>query len=114
MSKFESLTSPEFLVAVEKFKAHGPLGVTADDHLTIGSTPPKKLEENPDRTLGELMTEEEIVDWIKELEKQIAEFSQEKYKNNSFVKSSLPKLIEDLNLGKKYLTSIGKLPAEKE
>jgi len=58
------------------------------------------------------MTEDEISQWINGQKEQITQYSSDQYKNNSFVKSILPKLIEDLRLSKEYLESIGKLPSE--
>lgn len=114
MLKFKSFDSPEFLQTKAEFDARSSLGVTADDHLGVGSTPSEELKNNPGKTLGELMTKEEASAWIKELEGQITEFSQEKYKGSSLMDNVLPDIIKDLNLSKEYLTSIGKLPAEKE
>lgn len=112
MSSFEKFEDPAFTKAANKFKKFGPLGVTAADHLSVGSTPKEKLVNNPDKTLGELMTDDEIFQWIKELQEQIIQYSSDEYKNNSFVKSILPKFIEDLRLSKEYLKGIGRLPSE--
>jgi len=101
---------PEFKKAAERFNAFGPLGVTAEDHEGIGSTPPKILLDNPGKTKGELMTSEEIKDWFKESEEQIAEFSKDEYADNAFAKSALPRVQQNLELSRSYLSSIGKLP----
>jgi hypothetical protein len=113
MSSFEKIEDSAFKQAANKFNTFGPLGVTAADHLGIGSTPKELLVNNPGKTLGELMTEDEIFQWIKGQQEQIAQYSEDQYKDNSFVKSILPKLIEDLRLSKEYLAGIGKLPSEK-
>lgn len=84
------------------------LSMTKDDHQKIYSTPPQRLLENPGKTLGEIMSDQEIADWIKENEKAIAEFSQMN-SENSFVKNALPVLKKELDLGLKYLKSIGRL-----
>lgn len=102
------MTIKSFNKAAEKFKALGSLGVTAQDHKGIGSTPPKKLLENPGKTLGELMTDEEVIEWIKGNKEAIAQFS-EADQNNSFVKSALPMLKEEVRFGTKYLKSLGRL-----
>lgn len=110
MSPFEKFENSIFKEAADKFNTFGPLGVTAADHLGIGSTPKELLVNNPGKTLGELMTDDEISQWIKGLQEQIVQYSSDQYKNNSFVKSILPKLVEDLRLSKKYLDSIGRWP----
>lgn len=112
MSSFEKFEDPAFTKAAHKFKTFGPLGVTAADHLGIGSTPKERLVNNPDKTLGELMTDDEISQWINELQEQISQYSSDQYKDNSFVKSILPKLTEDLRLSKEYLKGIGRLLSE--
>lgn len=114
MLKFKSFDSPEFFQAKAEFDARSSLGVTAEDHLGVGSSPSEELKNNPGKTLGELMTKEEASAWIKEQEEQIAEYSQEKYKGSSLVDNALPELVKDLNLSKEYLTSIEKLPTKKE
>lgn len=110
MPPFVEIGDSGFEQAAAKFNTFGSLGVTADDHLSIGSSPQELLVSNPGKTLGELMTEDEISRWIDGQQKQIAEYSSDQYKNVSFVRSILPKLIEDLRLSKEYLNSIGKLP----
>lgn len=105
----------EFKKSVAKFNEFGSLAVTAQDHRNIGSTPPKEflreLEGKPNPTLVELMTDEEISKWIKGNEETIAQLL-EADQNSSFVKSALPMLRTELELGKKYLRSINKLPDE--
>lgn len=48
-----------------KLDNHGPLSLTAEDHHSIGSTPPEFMDEQPERTMGELMTDEEIETWFR-------------------------------------------------
>jgi hypothetical protein len=114
MSSFEKFEGQTFKQAADKFNTLGPLGVTAADHLGIGSTPKELLINNPGKTLGELMTDDEISQWINGQQEQIAQYSLDQYKDNSFVKSILPKLIEDLRLSKEYLKSIDRLPSEQD
>lgn len=97
-----------FKLAAKKFKTLGQLAVLASDHKAIGSTPPKELLKNPKKTLGQLMTDEQIAEWIKRNEETIVQLS-EADQNSSFIKSVLPALKKELELGKKYLESIGKL-----
>lgn len=97
-----------FKKASEKFNTLGSLGVTAQDHKAIGSTPPPELLADSGITLGELMSDEEIAEWVAGNEKTIAELS-EADQNSSFVKSALPMLKKELELGTKYLKSINRL-----
>jgi len=98
----------EFKKASERFETLGSLGVLPADHKAIGSTPPQRLLDNPGKTLGELMSDEEITYWILGNEKTIKQFS-EADPNNSFIKTALPDLKKTLELGKKYLKSIDRL-----
>ncbi len=84
------------------------MGVLPEDHKAIGSTPPQSLLDNPGKTLDELMSDEEISEWIEGNIKAIDELS-EPEETNSFVKSALPALREELELGKKYPKSINRL-----
>lgn len=113
MSSFESFENPNFKQAADKFNACGQLGVTDADHWKIGSTPPKILQDNPGKTMEELMSDEEIARWIKGFEEQIKEFSDDKYKDNHFVQSVLPTLIKNLKLDQEYLERVGRLSVEK-
>ncbi len=110
MAGYEKIGSESFNAAVEKFKAFGPLGVTAADHEAIASTPPDLLKNNPGKTKAELMSEQELADWLDGLQKQRDGFADEKNKNDSFAQSILPKLNNDLKASLEYLRSINKLP----
>ncbi|QQG45173.1 MAG: hypothetical protein HYW89_04210 [Candidatus Sungiibacteriota bacterium] len=108
MEKFTERDS--YKKAAEKFERLGLLGVTAEDHREIKSTPPEELEKNPGKTRAELMSDEEITQWLKKQRDLIEEFSQEKYKDNSFAQSYLPDLRKKLELSIRYLKEIGRLP----
>lgn len=64
MENLERDEIEKYRIASEKFRTNGQLGVTMEDHLAIGSTPPQKLAENPGKTLEELMSDEEISEWL--------------------------------------------------
>ncbi len=59
------------LLAQKHWKENGWLGVTAEDHTLKGSTPDDILIKNPGKTLGELMSDEEIHEYIAEMQKII-------------------------------------------
>lgn len=100
--------SKKFKKAAAKFRNFGSLAVTAADHYDIGGTPPERLLNNPGKTLGELMSEGEIAIWIKEKEELISKFS--KMEPNSFsVRTALPIIQTELDLGREYLRYLGKL-----
>jgi hypothetical protein len=110
---FKGIESDEFKKASEKFNTFGPLGVTADDHLAIGSTPNQRLINNPGKTLGEIMSAEEINDWLTAAKGEIKKCSSEEYATNSFVCGMLTTIKKNLQLSEQYLLSINKLPVEK-
>ena len=86
---------------------NGSLGVTSQDHIIFGSTPDQILIDNPGKTLGELMSDSEIKDFIEGTLKNIE--GNKNYENlNSFNK----KLLANLILSVKYLKSIKKIPED--
>ena len=99
----------EYLKAQKNWKEKGSLGVTAQDHKNIGGTPDDILLENPGKTLGELMTDQEIKDYILATRANILENEKESLKN---MKQYTEDLKEDLEATLKYLESIGRLPEE--
>lgn len=111
MSEFENIESEKVRIAAAKFEAVGPLGVTAKDHEAIGSTPPDELKNNPGKTRSELMTEEQIFQWLTEHQTHVKEFLKEKYKDNSFAQSALSQFKKEFRSSIEYLRSIDKLPA---
>lgn len=103
------------LTSAEKFMAFGPLGVTAEDHLAIYSTPPDKLSENPGKTLAELMTDEEITIWIREQKKALLELMAEvDTKESEFGRNYLPNARKKLKASLILLKQRGRLPKEFE
>lgn len=110
---FKGIDSAEFMKASEKFNTLGPLGVTADDHLVIGSTPNERLINNPGKTLGELMSADEVNTWLEGTKGEIKKYSSEEYQKNSFIQSMLIRLKSDWQLSEQYLLSMNRLPSEK-
>lgn len=96
--------TPDYLNAQKNWKEKGYLGVTAKDHEAIGSTPDDILFQNPDKTLGEMMTDEEIREYITGTQKNISE-------NEALphLKRYNDDLKQNLEATVKYLKSIGKL-----
>ncbi len=99
---FESDT---FKQAQNNWKEKGYLGVTAEDHEGIYSTPNEILVANPGKTLSELMTDDEILDYLVQTKKNIQENEPiEKLKSyNDSLKENLITTI-------KYLKEIERLP----
>lgn len=86
---------------------NGSLGVTVEDHILIGSTPEDILVKNPGKTLGELMSDLEINEFIRGTLKNI-----EENKKYSHLKNFNMDLIENLILSVEYLKSIRRLPKD--
>lgn len=102
--------------AKKKWRTAGRLGVTAADHLAVGSSPPVQLEKNPGKTLAGIMSTEEIAAW---LEQKATFLSSEKKRYaamenpDDWTKSGLVLYAKaELRLAIPYLASIGKLPQE--
>ena len=99
-----------FKKAKINFEAFGPLGVTAEDHKGIGSTPPEILEKNPGKTESDLMTDEDLAQWLKEKEEELKKYSGKEYLDNAFAQSYLPTLKEEIKTTINFLRSINRLP----
>lgn len=100
----------------ERFKTLGWLGLTAEDHVISGSNGmPELLLKNPGKTLGELMSDEEILNWIKGEKDSLIEYF-EKLRNpgSSFEKFHLPEITYRFKASLEYLKHIGRLPKEFE
>jgi hypothetical protein len=104
----------ECIRAGKKLNELGRLSLTAADHWAIGSTPSDLLESNPGKTQAELMTNEEILDELREWQQAIEKYSQEEYRSTNLGRSSLVYLKEDFRTTIPYLRSIGRLPKEFE
>ncbi len=90
--------------AQKNWKEKGSLGVTAADHEALGGTPDDILLEHPGKTLGEVMTNEEIETYIFQTRKNISE-------NEGILKMSEfnDDLKRDLETSIQYLKDIGRL-----
>jgi len=97
----------------KKRDAWGPLSLTKEDHHGMGSTPSDKLEENPGKAEVELMSDEEILEWLNGFKNQIEKFSGDT-SGSTFIESYLPQIIKDQEATLRYLKDIGRLPKEFE
>jgi len=103
---------------IEKALKHwerGHLGVTADDHKAIGGTPDLELRKNPNKTLGELWSEKQILEYLRKrsifLEKARQEYK-EKGDLHYWSKDDIISSKKSLRLAISYLKLIRKLPKE--
>ncbi|MDO8576229.1 MAG: hypothetical protein Q7R90_02845 [bacterium] len=96
--------------AAEKVQRVGKLGITGADWAALGGTVPADLKQNPDKTRAELMTDEQIVEYLSKKQGTIAEFSKEEYRHSTFHKNFLVAERGDWNATINYLRSIGRLP----
>lgn len=96
----------EALKAAQKsFDEKSFLAVTASDYETINATPDEILTQNPGKTLGELMSDQEILEYIQTTEQNI--------KSNEGIekmKDYNEDLKNNLMVTKDYLHSIDRLP----
>lgn len=94
---------------LDPFTLKGYLGVTAEDHESLGSTPEQRLIENPGKSLGEIMSDNEIV---KNISEQLEFFKQQDIQEDDreswldFIKQRK----EDFITSMRYLKSINRLP----
>lgn len=95
----------------DSFGGKGYLGATADDHERIYSTPDERLIKNPGKSLGEIMSDEELHENIAlqlEFFKEQDSSEIEKEHWQDFVTSRKIDFINSL----RYLEKIGRLPKE--
>ncbi len=97
--------SERYIQATLNWEQKGSLGVTAEDHEAHGGTPDYILLQNPGKTLGQLMSDTEISEFITETKKNIQD--NEGVKNLEEYNTDLKK---NLKTSIKYLKSIGRLP----
>ena len=82
------------------------LEMTLEDHVNIGSTPPEILKQNPGKTKGELLSDEELRNYLESKQQLIGLLSSEE---NPFAQSALKDSKEDWESTKTYLTKIGRM-----
>ncbi len=99
--------TPEYIEAQKNWKEKGYLGVTAKDHEAIQSTPDEVLLQNPGKTLGEIMNDQEIREYIVGTRKNISE-----NKEYSHLKRYNEDLKQNLEVTIEYLKSIGRFPED--
>lgn len=98
----------------------GRMGVTAEDHLAIASTPPGELERNPGKTLAELWDEERILQklngLVQYLSRQRSEFKEKGpyHQQAGMLASGITYAKKEIRASIPYLRSLGKLPKEFE
>ena len=100
----------EMEAAGEKFRLVGPLGVTAEDHRRLGSTPNSELAQNPGKRLIDLMDEARLLAWLRDQQSSIVEF-RAKAKESSFAASAAEIFERDLVITIAFLRAEGRLPA---
>ncbi len=97
--------------AAEKFKTSGPFGVTAEDHKIVGSTPPPELVENPGKTLADIMSDAEIIEFLKRGQEALKEIRRHQ-EDNAIPPGSSQIAEKMLERTVHYLAAIGRLPKE--
>ena len=100
--------------AQKKWRVVGRLGVTGADHWAIGGSPPLKLDRNPGKTEADLMTDEELLEWLQKGRASL-ESARERFRadpKDDWAKGDIPSAKKELKLAISYLASIGRLPKE--
>ena len=105
----ENLESQRYTEAQKKWDEKGHLGVTAADHEAIHSTPDEILVQNPGKTLGELMSDKEILEYIIGTQENIK--SNEEIEKMKSYNEDLKKNLEVTTI---YLKAIGRFPISLE
>lgn len=113
-NKPEELTVKEKMDrAFAKEKLYGELGLNAQDHRDMGSTPTQELHDNEGKTQADLMTDEQILKWFEDNEIFAQELEQSLAKKKSRNDEYILRVVKhNLEGGIRYLESIGRLPAK--
>lgn len=90
--------------ALKNWETQGSLGVTAEDYELIGGTPDDILIQNPGKTLGILMSDDEIQEFIEGTQRNI-----EENKNYPHMNEFNEDLKKNLITTIKYLKKINRL-----
>lgn len=100
-------------VSAKKFQNLGQLGVTAKDHFNVDSSGPAvELSQNPGKTLGEILTDEELEQKIQKLQ-IFMETSKKRLKDNpknDWAKEDVKYAKREFSVTLSYLKSLGRLP----
>ena len=111
----ENFENEEYHEAADKFEKLGTLGVTAEDHTAIHSSPPPELAKNPGKTLAELMSDEEIAEWLKGQQEALKELSRLQKTNAALAGTFFAQgAREKVKKAIRYLKTVGRLPKEFE
>lgn len=102
------------LKILEKYEKISPLEMTARDHKIIGSSLLPEMVTEPDKTWAELMTNEEILAYLKKEKEDLEECLKNKDEENCFTQNVFPNMKRKLKLSIEYLKQIGRLPKEFE
>ena len=89
------------------------LEMTAEDHRSIGSTPPKVLKDNPDKTLAETMDDAALHGFVRDAVAAIAQMHADAMSGDARTVARFKEvrdgfLLRDVG----YLRAIGRLPSE--
>lgn len=97
--------------AAEKFGEVGPLGVTEEDHRKLGSSPPPELADNPGKTMLDLMSEDELLEWLRTKKATLEEY---RIKDGDFAQSYYVSLKRNVIATLTFLRKFERLPKEFE
>jgi hypothetical protein len=100
--------------ASKKRQTLGWLGITAQDHYAFGSSPPFELSQNPGKTLGEILPEDKIIEFLDKLRAAYERYHTlaEQYPDNPRNKEEATKQKKEITANIHYLESVGKLPEQ--
>jgi hypothetical protein len=96
--------------ASERINPRGQIGMTAEHHQLLGSTPNDRLAgAEPGKTEADIRKPEEIIEWLARDEVAIEDW-RDKAKDGGFAESYLQAKLGDHEGDKAYLTRTGRLP----
>ena len=115
----EKIESEAYQKVLEKDQKWSKLSFTAEDHRIIGSTiidtPLEILTKHPDKTWAELMSDQEIIDYLRSLataKDQLQGLKTGNSKRNREIERNINQVGQDLQKAIRYLENIGRLPEE--
>lgn len=97
--------------AAEKVQKIGRLNITGEDWAALGGTVPPDLKQNPGKTRADLMSDEQIAQYLQKKWDTIQVFlKKDGTENTTFSKSFLDSEREDWQATIAHLRSIDRLP----
>lgn len=117
LKKMEKEETRKYYKMIKKLRPRSYLEMKLHEHQAMfGGTPPPEMAQNPDKTRADLMTDEELLVFLRDAKREIEKWLKEdKRKHRPSVRESVIRGLKScLRHDIDYLEEIGRLPKEFE